>query len=179
MRYLSTSILLVLATIIVAPCWCMAQSSEFSLSYDSDVTHNAITYNHTAISQPKSQWIALGYAILPGYFIPAALGHAYAEAKVQAAVVSSARLSGRLMWMYAFFDNFWVERAQGSISGGAMGLFYGGLVLDLGGYLYDILHAPAAVAKYNKRFTAKNETKIQPFIDMVEDGPYCGLALNF
>lgn len=139
---------------------------------------NVIHYNQT-VAQPKSQWVAMGYAILPGYIIPAAFGHAYAEAKVQATIISGARLSGRIMWMYSFFDNFWVDGSEGSIDDSAKTLFFVGLALDLGGYLYDIIHSPIEVASYNRRFFSNNQKRVTPFIDMADDGPCCGLAFLF
>src|SRR5688572_26879507 len=77
---------------------------DIGLKWDSTAatSTNTIVYGNEKIAQPKSEVVALAYAILPGYFIPAAFGHAYAEANVQAAVISSARLSGRIMWMYSF-----------------------------------------------------------------------------
>jgi hypothetical protein len=151
---------------------------EIGLKWKPEGNSNVINYARK-VAQPKSPLIALSYAILPGYFIPAAFGHAYAGAKMQAAVISSARLSGRIMWMYSFFDNLMVDNAEGSISGPAMTMFYAGLALDLGGYLYDIIHAPVEVAKYNQRFYTSQTKKVTPFLDYAEDGPYCGLAYNF
>jgi hypothetical protein len=136
------------------------------------VLHNA------KVPQPKSEWVALGYAVFPGYFIPAAFGHAYAGANVTAGLLSAGRLSGRIMWMYSFFENFWVDGADGAISGAEMALFYVGLALDLGGYLYDIVRAPAEVARYNQRLALK-QPRVSPFIDIVDDGPCCGLAFQF
>ncbi len=132
------------------------------------------------LPQAKSQWAALSYAVFPGYFIPAAFGHAYAEDYVQATVISTSRLAGRIMWFHAFFDNLLVEDRDGAMESTQDRLFFfAGLALDIGGYIYDILHSPVAVAKHNKQPSLMKVAQVRPFLDLIGDTPCCGIQLRF
>ena len=133
----------------------------------------------TQLKKQKSQLVALGYAMLPGFFIPAAFGHAYAGADREASVLSVARLSGRIMWMYSFFDNLFIENADGSIGSGNEMLFFSlGLALDIGGYLYDTIFSTVEVAEYNRKAANHKRSRIVPFIDIRFDGPCCGIEFR-
>ena len=130
----------------------------------------------------KPYWVAASYALIPGFFIPSAFGHAIAGDNTEASIISTARLSGRMMWMYAFFENIWKRDADGHFSKGDNLLFSLGLLLDIGGYLFDMTNGPQELAarhKANSRKVVSNDIVIRPFIDMVDSGPSCGLEAKF
>lgn len=137
---------------------------------------NVITNYHRPISSHKSPWVALGYAVIPGYFIPSAFGHLYAESYLKGSVISASRLAGRIMWMHAFFDNVFIRDARGDI--GQNILFYTGMALDLGGYLYDIIRSPLEVAQYDRN-VIQAQGRLTPFINIAYGGPCCGVKFLF
>jgi TM2 domain-containing membrane protein YozV len=122
-------------------------------------TNDSAKVTNFHLKKPKSPWIALGIALVPGAVVHGA-GHFYAGRIKTGFLLLGTEVVGASLLFGAALASF-AEAMGGESNPNAELWGFGGFLLFVGSWVYDVVGSPIAVKKRNKELLQRKYSKLK------------------
>jgi len=138
-------------------------------------TNDSAKVTNFHLKKPKSPWIALGIALVPGAVVHGA-GHFYAGRIKTGFLLMGTEVVGVSLVGVGAIAGF-AEVMGGESTLDAELWIFGGLILFVGSWVYDVVGSPIAVKKQNKELLQRRHGKLKFQIE--DENPKFIVIWNF
>jgi TM2 domain-containing membrane protein YozV len=139
-------------------------------------TNDSVMVTNVHFKKPKSPWIALGIAFVPGVIVHGA-GHFYAGRIKTGFLLLGTEVVGISLVGVGAIAGFAEAMGGEPTSDDAELWAFGGLILFVGSWVYDVVASPITVKKQNKELLQRRQGKLK--FQIKEDTPRFVIIYNF